>query len=96
MWSKPAAQHIGHASREAERRRRMAELETLIETARAAVSGVGKELETLAQREATLKREAKEAPSDGNVRRALAELDAAHGTVTAMRQRLTEAEARLA
>jgi uncharacterized protein (TIGR02680 family) len=96
MWSKPAAQHIGYASREAERRRRMAELETLIDTAQAAVSGVGKELETLAQREATLKREAKEAPSDGNVRRALAELDAAHRTVTAMRQRLTEAEARLA
>src|SRR5207302_3077262 len=61
MWSKPSAQHIGHASREAERRRRMVELETLIETAQAAVSGVGKEFETLAQREATSKGEPKEA-----------------------------------
>lgn len=95
MWSKPAAQHIGHASREAERRRRMAELEALIETAQASARTVSKELESLAQRGTTLKREVTGAPSDGNVRRALAELDATRRTVTATRQRLTEAEIRL-
>jgi uncharacterized protein (TIGR02680 family) len=95
MWSKPAAQHIGYASRETERRRRMAELERLIETAKETVRALGKALETLAQRETTLKREAMEAPGDSNVRRALAGCDAARETVTAMRQRLTEAEGRL-
>jgi uncharacterized protein (TIGR02680 family) len=95
MWSKPTAQHIGHASREAERRRRMAELQGLIEIATQTVGALGKELETLAQREATLKLEAMEAPGDSNVRRALAGLESARATVTTMRQRLTEAESRL-
>lgn len=94
-WNKPVAQHIGHASREAARRQRMAELEKLIETANQIIHALAKELETLARRETTLNREAIEAPNDGNVRRALAELNAARRTVIGTRQRLTETENRL-
>jgi hypothetical protein len=73
----------------------MAELKKLIETANQIIHALAKEVETLARRETTLKREAMEAPNDGNVRRALAELNAARRTVTGTRQRLTEAENRL-
>lgn len=93
-WSKPAAQHIGQASREAERRRRMAELNSLIETAKEKINAIGCELEALTQRAARLRREVLEAPNDGNVRRALAQVEAVRQTVAGMRQRLTEAEAR--
>ncbi len=93
-WSKPAAQHIGHASREAARRRRMTELQTLIDGTNEKINVINNEIEALTQRAAQLQREVAVAPNDGNVRRALAQLEVARQHVSAMRLRLTEAEAR--
>ncbi len=92
-WNKPEAQHIGHASREAARRRRMEELTAQIETANATLSAIERELEILAERSVRLSREAADAPSDGAVRSALAQLDAAREGVARARLRLTDAEA---
>jgi len=91
-WSKPAAQHLGHASREAARRARMARLETDIQAAQRATEAIKQELALLAERTERLHQETEQAPSDGNVRRALAQAEAWRENVMQMRSRLTEAE----
>ena len=94
-WSKPVAQHIGHASREAARRRRMAELEAELEAAVKVIAGIQGELERCDERAARLRRESAGAPVDAGVRHALALAAAARETVSGRRVRLTEAERRL-
>ncbi len=94
-WNKPAAEHIGHASREAARHRRMAELTGELGQIRKRISDIQEELEQLAARSAQLRREIAAAPVDAGVRQALAQIAAAREVVSYRRLRLTEAENRL-
>jgi uncharacterized protein (TIGR02680 family) len=91
-WGKAAAQHLGHASREAARRLRMAALEKEIEAAKQASNAIQQKLTSLAQRTSQLRQEVAQAPNDGNVRRALAQVEAFRQSVMHVRSRLTEAE----
>jgi uncharacterized protein (TIGR02680 family) len=94
-WSKGAAQHIGHASRESARRQRMTEVKAQLETATGENSSIELELGGLEQRSAQLHGEVAQAPTDGNVRRALAQLESARQAVGRMRLRLAEVEMRV-
>ncbi|MBI3462344.1 MAG: TIGR02680 family protein [Planctomycetes bacterium] len=94
-WSKPVAQHIGHAARETERRRRLTELSDAIDKAVAVERAILNELEVLDGRNATIAQEAATVPSDEAVRRLQAELVASTKSVAAARLQLTEAESRV-
>jgi len=94
-WHKPVAQHIGHASREAARRRRLAELELELEAAAKVIAGIRGELEELDRHAARLRHEIASAPVDAGVRQALARITAAREGVSRLRLRLTEAETRV-
>jgi uncharacterized protein (TIGR02680 family) len=94
-WNKPVAQHLGHASREAARRRRIAEVEVELEGAGKVIGEIQGELENCDARAAQLRRESAAAPVDGAVRHAMAQSSAAREVVSGRRVRLTEAESRL-
>ncbi|HCF57772.1 MAG TPA: TIGR02680 family protein, partial [Myxococcales bacterium] len=95
-WSKAEAEHIGEGAREASRKQRLRALESLIAEAERAIGVVRRELEALANREQAAREEAKRAPADDGVRRAVAELGAAVRAVAQARQRLANAEERVA
>ncbi len=95
-WNKPAPQHIGHASREEARRQRIRQLEAEMATAEAAVAAIQEEIRHLAERLARAHKEAAEAPTDGNVRRALVQVDVVRGNVGRMRSRLAQQESKVA
>jgi uncharacterized protein (TIGR02680 family) len=95
VWSKAFAQHIGHAAREAERQRRLAELSRVIDEASAIQMAIQRELEALAERAATVAREEATAPSDETIRRLQVEFSTAAKAVAVARLRLTEAESRV-
>jgi len=69
-WNKPAAEHIGHASREAARLCRIARLNAEIDTAKELARVIEQELQVLTERSAELGCEIAKAPSDGNIRQA--------------------------
>ncbi len=94
-WSKPAAQYIGHASREAERQRRLRQIEAEIGEIQTHLAALLDDLSTAEARQRAARGEAAAAPTDGNVRGRLADIAAAHRTVDAKRTRLTETEAHL-
>jgi uncharacterized protein (TIGR02680 family) len=94
-WRKEVSQHIGHAAREAARRRRIAELEIDLEAAARFIAGIQEELAELDRRSAQLQREIASAPVDAGVRHALIQIATARETVSGRRLRLTEAENRL-
>jgi uncharacterized protein (TIGR02680 family) len=92
-WSKPAPEHIGQASREVARLRQITELTVEIGAAKDAASLIGQHLQALTERFETLSREIAKAPSDGDVRQALAHANASREAVHQLRLQLTEAEA---
>lgn len=62
VWNKPVAQHLGHPSREAARRRRIEELEVELEGAGKVIGEIQGELENCDARAAQLRRESAAAP----------------------------------
>jgi len=94
-WTKPAAQHIGQAAREAARLRRLRELDGELMTLRQAISEIRAALAELDQRDAAAKAEAALVPDDGGVRLSVAERDAQRQQLTQRRVRLRETEARV-
>lgn len=94
-WAKPAAEHIGHAAREAARRRRMEELEQFIASMEEELIELRAAIDDVDRREAIARREADAAPDDGAVRTAVARIAAAAGQTAGLRQRLDEAERRV-
>ncbi len=94
-WTKPAAQHIGQAAREAARLRRLRELDGELMTLRQAISEIRAALAELDQRDAAAKAEAALVPDDGGVRLSVAERDAQRQQLTQRRVRLHETEARV-
>ena len=94
-WTKPAAQHIGQAAREAARLRRLRELDDELLALRQALSAIRAAMTELDQRDAAAKAEAAHAPDDGSVRLSVAERDAQRQQLTQRRVRLREAEARV-
>jgi predicted GIY-YIG superfamily endonuclease len=90
------AQHIGHAAREATRRRRIEELEIDLEAAARIIAGIQEELAEMDRRSVQLQREIASAPVDADVRHALIQIATARESVSGRRLRLTEAENRLA
>ena len=93
-WTKPAAQHIGEAAREAARLRRLRELNDELTAWRRLLSEIRAGLTEIDQREVAAKAEAALAPDDGGVRLSVAERDAQRQQLTQRRVRLREAEAR--
>src|SRR5256885_12035601 len=72
-WTKPAAQHIGQAAREAARLRRLRELDGELMTLRQAVSEIRAALTELHQRVAAAKAGTALVPDDAVVRLSVAE-----------------------
>ncbi len=95
-WAKPAAQHLGASAREAERRRRLAELGREIAAAEGSVEELEGFLELQQARQRRARLEAEEAPASEGVHRALVDVEAAAAAVRRLRDRLAEAEARVA
>ncbi|MCW2888826.1 MAG: hypothetical protein JWL58_5688 [Streptosporangiaceae bacterium] len=84
-WAKPAAEYLGHGAREEARRRRLAELAALIETAGRAVAQAVQEVETIGGRQDRLTAEVERAPRDQ-------ELRDAHAVVTGALRELERAQ----
>ncbi|MGI5864261.1 MAG: TIGR02680 family protein, partial [Myxococcales bacterium] len=95
-WSKAEAEHIGEGAREASRRQRLRALEPLIADAERELGAARRELESIASREQAAREEARRAPADDGVRRAVAELGAVARAVAQARQRLALAEEKVA
>jgi uncharacterized protein (TIGR02680 family) len=94
-WNKPSSQYIGHASREAERQRRLRLMEDQIVATRTRISTFEETLSLIAARQSAVTEEAVAAPTDGNVRRRISDLSSAHKAVATKRSRLAETELRL-
>jgi uncharacterized protein (TIGR02680 family) len=94
-WSKPEAQHIGHGTREANRRRRIVELENEVLVAAEGVAQLTGFIAALDARKATMTQEIASAPTDAALRDALAAATAARGVVENSRARVQEAELRV-
>ncbi|MEM7587978.1 MAG: TIGR02680 family protein, partial [Acidobacteriota bacterium] len=90
---KPAAQHIGQSAREAERQRRLAEVEAAIAQTREQADAVAAALAELARRRDRVREEVARAPTEDPLRRAAADLAAATTFVDRARQLLVAAEA---
>ena len=94
-WRKPRAQFLGHASREAARLQRLAELTTHLESIDETLRHIQSEEQTLAARRAALASEVDAAPSPTELLRALQSLANARAASAASRVRLEEADASL-
>lgn len=94
-WSKTEPQHIGHGAREADRRRRISELEIKVLAAREVLDQIGKEIDTLDARSALAASEVAAAPTDDKIRHALAVMSASRQFVEDTRVHLKAAEARV-
>lgn len=86
-WAKPVAQYVGRGAREAERRRRLAELATEIAAAAAVVADLDARREDVARRRMTLEADVGRVPDDAALRDAL-------GTLVLTCGQLRDAEAR--
>jgi len=69
-WSKPAATFIGRGAREAERRRRLAEIEEELRRLDVAITAVAEQVERIEARQAALGREVSGAPGSEPLRQA--------------------------
>lgn len=69
-WSKPAAEFIGYAAREEARRRRLAELDLLIDREKQRITAATTAIEAVKQRQARLTAELQDRPSDQELRNA--------------------------
>lgn len=95
-WAKPAAQHIGQGARDAERKRRMVELEALLAASDDRLAGLDREAESLRSRRQTLDREHGSAPDEDEIRRTALAAETARHQEGLARQRRVEAERRVA
>ncbi|MDZ7785477.1 MAG: TIGR02680 family protein [Halioglobus sp.] len=94
-WSKPVAEYIGFAAREAARRRRLAALDEEIAALRSRLDALAAERRELAQQRERLDALLAERPGADALRAAHAELGAAEKAAGRARERLAEAEAGL-
>ena len=94
-WNKPVSEHIGHAAREAARMRKMEELAGKVQLARNTSESIQRDLDLLAKRLEQVTSEAAQAPDDGALRGALAQVETSRASVSRARLRLSEAEARM-
>ncbi|MEX2503918.1 MAG: TIGR02680 family protein [Egicoccus sp.] len=92
-WTKPAAEHLGHAAREQARRARLAELDAQLTELDAHLADGDAALARLDQRGDRLAEEHVTAPTDTPIREAAAAHVAAVRQVAGLRARLAEAEA---
>jgi uncharacterized protein (TIGR02680 family) len=95
-WSKPRAEYIGHAAREAARRARLAQIAARLAELESARAECDVERERCAQVRRTARDEHAAAPSDEALFRAAAERAAAERERRGAQVRLGEAETRLA
>ncbi|MCC6557732.1 MAG: TIGR02680 family protein [Polyangiaceae bacterium] len=93
-WDKAEPAHVGHASREAARRRRLAEIEIEIEGVRGALDAAEQARIRAEAGARAAQQEARGAPQDAPVRRAIAALDAATGGVADARAAFAAEEQR--
>ena len=91
-WTKPAAQHIGQAAREAARLRRLRDLDDELLAARQALAEIHAALREIDERETTARTEVGLAPNDSGVRGAVAKRDAQRQQLIQRTNRLQEAE----
>ena len=92
-WSKPAAVHIGHAARQAERRRRLAELALSVTEAEDELQRAREALEVHAERRKRADEERREAPSEEPLRSAIGQLLLAGRIVHDLAGRVAAADA---
>jgi len=95
-WSKPQAQYIGHAAREAARRQRLSEISLRLDDLSAALDQLRLDLEKISTRRAAAQAEFETAPKADSLLRVQATFIAAEGNRRAAQARLGEIEARLA
>lgn len=91
-WSKPAAQHIGQAARDADRRRRLTILEAEIAEKETLQHEIESELAGLERRQQMAQQERAAAPDESEVHRALAEKGVREQIVAEQRAQLAETE----
>src|SRR5256884_8317511 len=94
-WTKPAAEHIGQAAREAARLRRLEELDRELEVSERVLARIHVALGEIDEQEAAAKTEAALAPDDSGVRSAVAKRDAHRQQLMQRTVRLQEAEVRV-
>ncbi|MCG8673481.1 MAG: hypothetical protein MI867_29095, partial [Pseudomonadales bacterium] len=95
-WQKDTAQHIGQGAREANRRKRLREIEAQLEIARMHIEDLDKELEVLRERRRKLDGEAANLPDHGPLRKAFADLAAAVSQIDRLTDRVANAEEQVA
>jgi uncharacterized protein (TIGR02680 family) len=95
-WRKDTPEYLGHAAREAARRRRIAALEAEEKQSAAGLADLATQLEALAAAEAKLGEECAAAPATAPLREAAIQLDEARRAHAAARQRLDAAEREVA
>jgi uncharacterized protein (TIGR02680 family) len=93
QWSKPAAQHIGQSAREAERIRRIRELEVRIVESQKSIETLLAAINEIDRRSQLADAEAARAPSEDGVRIAIAKRDAQRTQCDQAEHRLAESEA---
>lgn len=91
-WSKPSAEHIGHAAREHSRRDRLARLGAQLAELDRQLESLDAETAHVRARENAVAVELAAAPDDGGLRHAHVVLTAARRELTERRARLAEAE----
>lgn len=94
-WSKPAAQYIGFAAREAARKRRLEELAPEIDRLTSNLDAVDASLQALTEERFQLQRECSTAPSDEALRNAHAHFSLAESHRRAAQAKLAEADGQL-
>jgi uncharacterized protein (TIGR02680 family) len=95
-WTKAEPQHIGQGAREASRRKRLAEIESELSQHKEVLSGLQQEQADTESRQRLAESELQRLPDDSGVRNAIALVTQAALALEEARQRLADAEARLA
>ncbi|MEX1176883.1 MAG: TIGR02680 family protein [Nitriliruptor sp.] len=92
-WSKPTAEHLGHAAREAAKRDRLTALDRQLADLDAGLAQIDADLDELSQRSDRIADEQAAAPTDAPIREAAAAHLVAVRQVAALRDRVAEADA---
>ena len=94
-WAKATAEHVGQASRDAARRRRLAEIEAEIAVLAARIAALDAEIARIDERRRLARSEAESAPREDAVRSALASVEARSRAAEELRKRVSAAEERV-
>jgi len=95
-WTKVEAQHIGQSAREASRRKRLSEIESELSHHKDLLNNLQAEKAAVERREHAAASESQRLPDDSGVRNAVAAMAQAALALDEARERLAEAEARVA